>query len=353
MPREYYLQLAERGLRFPIGSDLVLAEQPDAEAVRRDGRRLGQVVELAARRFGTPLAIPLMDLRLEKADLLRLLGVEEGQVETFQFAEPPEEGLLERLAPRFEAPFAPRNQAHIDAVRYICEETDLWPVGMVIGPFSLATKLLADPITPIALAGMGVSAEEDTAVRAFERCLQLAEWAVTRSVAAQIRAGARAILTAEPAASVVYLSPKQIAAGADTFERFVIQPHLRLKQRLEAAGVDWIFHDCGQVSDEMVRQFGWRLHPAVLSLGSSVRLWEVAALVPKDVVLYGNLPTKSFYSDSVMPIERVEQLIGELLERMREVGHPHILGSECDVLHVEEAAATIWAKIKVMLDSGR
>ncbi len=353
MSREFYLQLARRGLRFPIGADLVLAEQPDPEAVRRDGRRLGQVVELAARRYGTPLAIPLMDLRLEKADLLGLLGVPESEVDAFHFAEPPEESLLERLASQFQAPFAARNQAHIDAVRYIRQETDLWPVGMVIGPFSLATKLLADPITPIALAGMGVSAEEDPGVLAFERCLALAEWAVARSIAAQIRAGARAILTAEPAANVVYLSPKQIAAGADIFERFVIQPHLRLKQQLEAAGVDWIFHDCGEVTDEMVRQFAQRLHPAMLSLGSSVRLWEVAAFTPADVVLYGNLPTKSFYSDSVMPLERVVQLTREVLEKMREVGHPHILGSECDVLHVEEAAAAIRRKIEAMLNSGR
>jgi len=34
---------------------------------------------------------------------------------------------------------------------------------------------------------------------------------------------------------------------------------------------------------------------------------------------------------------------------MEECGHPHILGSECDVLHVSEAAETIRAKVEVML----
>jgi hypothetical protein len=73
--------------------------------------------------------------------------------------------------------------------------------------------------------------------------------------------------------------------------------------------------------------------------------------VPKHVVLYGNLPTKSFYSDSAMPVERVKELTNELTAKMRATGHPHILGSECDVLHVPEAAATIRRKVEAMLDS--
>ncbi len=353
MAREYYLRLAAQGLRFPIGADLVLAEQPDREAVLQDGDRLGEVIAAAARRYGTPLAVPLMDLRLEKADLLGLLGVPAHDADGFHFEQPPGEEAAARLEAAFDAPFAPRHRAHIEAVRYIARRTELWPVGMTIGPFSLATKLAADPITPIALAGMGVTGEEDEGVRLIERCLALAERAVARSTAAQIRAGARAMLVCEPAANAVYLSPKQIAAGSDIFERFVLGPNLRLKQRLEEAGVDLIFHDCGQTTAEMVREFGRRLHPAILSLGSSQKLWEAAALVPKDVVLYGNLPTKSFYSDAAMPLERVEQLTRELLENMRQAAHPHILGSECDVLEVPEAAERIRRKIRAMLECGR
>jgi uroporphyrinogen-III decarboxylase len=222
---------------------------------------------------------------------------------------------------------------------------------MAIGPFSLTTKLIADPITPVAMAGMGVTASDDPAVLMLERCLVAAELTVARSVRAQVQAGARAMLICEPAANVVYLSPKQIAAGADIFERFVMQPNLRLKRLLKGEGVDLIFHDCGQLDGAMVRQFGERVHPAILSLGSSRRLWEDAALVPKDVVLFGNLPTKSFYSDSVMPIDKVESITLDLIDRMNATGHPHILGSECDILHVPEAAETIRNKVDVMLTS--
>jgi len=35
---------------------------------------------------------------------------------------------------------------------------------MAIGPFSLMTKLMADPIVPIAMAGMGVTGAEDPGV---------------------------------------------------------------------------------------------------------------------------------------------------------------------------------------------
>src|SRR5579862_3376582 len=111
-----------------------------------------------------------------------------------------------------------------------------------------------------------------------------------------------------------------------------------LKRQLADAGVDLIFDDCGELSETMVRQFASMLDPAILSLGSSRRLWEDAALVPPNVVLFGNLPTKSFYSDSVMPAAKVEGLTSDLVARMKQAGHPHILGSECDVLHVAEAA---------------
>jgi uroporphyrinogen-III decarboxylase len=332
---------------MPIGTDLVLHEQPDAEAILLDGCRLGRIVECAARRYRTPLAFPLMDLRLEKADLAWRLQIPDA--ETWHFPAAPDDAQLRALDETAAAPFAPRNQAHIDAVRYIARETDLVPIGMAIGPFSLMTKLLEDPITPIAMAGMGMTDEDDPGVLAVVRCLEIAEAAVTRSVAAQVTAGAQAVLICEPAANVVYLSPRQIEAGSDIFERFVIAPNLRLRERMAAAGVDLIFHNCGQLTSRMVEQFAHRLHPAVLSLGSSRVLWEDAALVPRDVVLYGNLPTKSFYSDAAMPVVKVRSLAAELAARMKLCGHPHILGSECDVLHVPDAAATIRCKVDAML----
>jgi len=91
------------------------------------------------------------------------------------------------------------------------------------------------------------------------------------------------------------------------------------------------------------------VRPAVLSLGSSRRLWEDAAVVPKDVVLFGNLPTKHFYSDETLPMDAVRSMTRHLVERMRETAHPFILGSECDVLCVAGAGDTIRRKVEAML----
>jgi uroporphyrinogen-III decarboxylase len=349
MKKEFYLDLAAAGLRMPVGTDLILRENPDADQILEDGTRLGQVVETGARRYGTHLALPLMDLRLEKRDLLHLLGHGEADADTFQFHEPPPEDMLEQLQASLGAPFASRNQAHLDAVRYVAATPDLVSVGMAIGPFSLMTKLIADPITAIAMAGTGVEPDEDAGVLTVHRCLSLAEAVISRSLRAQIEAGAQAIMLCEPAANRVYLSPRQIQAGADIFERFVLQPNLRLRNQMAAAGVDLIFHDCGELTDSMVRGFATCLRPAIMSFGSSRRLWEDARLVPDDIVLFGNLPSRSFYSDAVMPVQEVERLTLEIIDRMRETGHPHILGSECDVLHVPESAATIRRKVEAML----
>jgi hypothetical protein len=135
----------------------------------------------------------------------------------------------------------------------------------------------------------------------------------------------------------------------DVVSACLTKPNLRLKSFLDEQRMDLIFHDCGELLPEMVEAFARRIHPAVLSLGSSRLLWEDAALVPHDVVLYGNLPTKTFYSDEAMPVERVQQMSRDLLNRMTATGHLHILGSECDVLHVPDAAATIRRKVDAML----
>jgi len=334
---------------MPIGTDLVMHEESEPEKVRNDGVALGLVVERAARRWGTPLAIPLMDLRLEKIDLLALAGVPEPEAERFQFTAPLDEETLATLCAEQTVPFCAGSVARDEALAYIGTLPDLFPVGMAIGPFSLAMRLMADPITAAALAGSGVDAEDYDEVRLLWQCLRAAEAAVLRSVRSQIRHGARAVMICEPAASTAFISPRQMRAGPNLFERLVMEPNQRLKAALDEAGCDLIFHDCGELIDAMVEAFAHRLHPVILSMGNSRKLWEDARLVPGDVVLYGNLPTKSFYSDGAMPVEEVARRTDELITRMKTCGHPHILGSECDVLFVPEAQETIARKVDAMM----
>lgn len=348
MDRKFYLDLAARGLRMPIGSDLVLHEEDNPEQVRKDGRALGQVIARAARRWGTPLAVPLMDLRLEKIDLLSLAGISAIQAESFHFTSPLDEATVKTLCGAQTAPACVESLARDEALAYIRTQPDLLPVGMAIGPFSLATQLLADPITVTALAGMDGAAGGSDDVRLLWQCLRVSEAAVARSVQSQIRSGAKAIMVCEAAAGTSFISPRQMESNSSLFERLVMEPNLRLKAVLEEGGCDLIFHDCGELTDSMVQAFAHRLHPAILSFGGSRKLWEDARLVPKDVVLYGNLPTKLFYSDDLMPLEKVIRRTNELAAKMKACGHPHILGTECDVLFVPGAQDTIWKKVEAM-----
>jgi uroporphyrinogen-III decarboxylase len=189
-----------------------------------------------------------------------------------------------------------------------------------------------------------MTAEDDPDVALVERALELSLTVILFSVEAQIRAGAKAIFMAEPAANVVYVSPKQIEAGSDVFERYPIAADRRVKTLLDKHGVDLIFHCCGELNEYMVRQFT-TLRPVIISLGSSRKLWEDARIVPKDIVLFGNLPSKHFYSDAVITRAQVEEQACELLHRMSEAGHPFILGSECDILNVPGATTVIRGKV--------
>jgi len=351
MIRPLLLELAASGHRLPIGADLVLHEEPQPDLARLDPLRLGQVIERAARRYRTPLAFPLMDLRLEKADLLSAFDVSADAVDSFHFRAAPGEDAIARVTHQDERPFPPGSAAQQGALRYIATQTDLVPVGMAIGPFSLMTRLLEDPITPLAIAASGASEDEDASVRLASATLRMALATVLRSVRAQTRAGARAVILCEPAVSVTYLSPRMMARAPQVLEQFVLDPLRRVRDQIAAAGADLILHDCGQLSTDLVQKLSSELHPAMLSLGSGRRLWEDAAVVPRDTVLYGNLPTRQFYSDAAMPEEEVRRLTRELMDRMQATGHPVILGSECDVLHVPDAAETIRRKVEIMLEA--
>jgi uroporphyrinogen-III decarboxylase len=346
--RNDYLDLAGRGVRMPVGADLVLHDQPDRAQILIDGRRLGAVVAAAAREFRTPLAVPLMDLTIEKAALLEVLGVPAADIPTYHFAAAPGPDVLGRLADGLPAHRNARLDATCDAIRYVADETDLEPIGMVIGPLSLVTKLLADPITAIFMAGRGRTAADCPPVALLEAAYVIAARVIRWSLDRQLAAGARAIFVCEPAASVAYLSPRQIAAGVNLLERFVLGPNRAVAEQIQKGGGELIFHCCGELTPDFVRAFT-TLRPVLLSLGSSRNLWEDAALVPRDIVLYGNLPTKTFYSDETCPLARVEALTRELLTKMRATGHPFMLGSECDVLSVPGAHETIRRKVAAFM----
>ena len=346
MNRSYYLNLAHAGARMAIATHLVLHKYADHEAIVLDGARLGDVIVEAARHFKSSLAVPVMDLTLEKEALLSAHGVPAAQIDAYHFSEDP--------GADWPVPLTPRQMATCAALTHVNTESErdggFIATGMGIGPFSLMTKLIADPITPVFLAGSGVTTGEDADVALMERALQLALNAILPYVEAQCKAGAKAFIMCEPAANMVYFSPNQLAESYDVFERYVMGPCRRVKAVLDKYGVGLVFHDCGELQDEMVRRFA-TLEPMILSFGSSRKLWEDAALVPENIVLFGNLPSKKFYSDALITLEQVKEQANDLLGKMKATGHPFILGSECDILSVPGAEATIMEKVMGFLNA--
>jgi uroporphyrinogen-III decarboxylase len=339
LSRQTYLDLAAAGHRAPIGTHLVLHTKADAEAILLDGPRLGGVAAETCERFQTPLAIPVMDLMLEKAAMLGAFGVPAGEVDGFHFDHPPGDPG--------EFLFTPRMRATCEAIAHVASKTSLLPVGMGIGPFSLMTKLVKDPITPVFHAGSGMTGDDEAEIAVVEGCLEAGMQVILAFLGAQADAGAKAIIVCEPAANLVYFSPNQLKESFEIFDRYVMSPMRRIKSLLDSKGVDLIFHDCGELTNEMVSRFA-TLDPVMMSLGCSRRLWEDAALVPKTTVLYGNLPTKNFYSPQ-LTVADVESLSRELLQKMGAAEHPFILGSECDVLSVPGSEREILAKVDAFM----
>lgn len=351
MNRNYYLDLAARQLRLPIATDLALRAHHDHDQILLDPTRLGRVVAEAAGRFDAPLAFPVMDLTLEKNTIAQIVAPN-ANPEQFHFDACPDSAATERLTHQLaSAPLPTRMLAAAGAVRYVASETHLLPIGMSIGPFSLATKLLTDPITPVYAAGAGSTAADDEEVRTLETVLEMSVRMVLAYVKLQIESGARAVFIAEPAASSAFFSPNQVAAGSDIFDRYAIAPNRRVQDLLDASGVDLIFHCCGELVPAFVKGFA-SLDPAILSLGSSRELPDDASIVPDNVVLYGNLPSKKFYSDEIITVARVEEMTRDLQSRMHRVGHPFILGSECDVLSVPGCEDKIMSKVMAMASCG-
>lgn len=346
--RLYYVNLARMGLVMPIGTDLVLQEAQDPEAILIDGEQLGRVVAESAERWQTPLALPLMDLRLEKEAVARALGSGADDHETYHLDQALDPEAIERIVAEITQEPTVRMRATCDAIRYVAALDGPVPIGMCIGPFSFMTKLIADPIMPVYMAGMGNSAADDPEVAMMESALELGHRVILAYVRMQCEAGAKAMVVCEPAANIHYLSPKQLEEGADIFERYVMKLNRELKALLEAHGCDLIFHNCGELTDDMVRRFG-ELDPAMISLGSSRVLWEDSKLLPDDIVMYGNLPSKRFYSDEAISPDEVVALSTELVEKMAGVDRAFILGTECDVLSVPGSETIIRDKVDVMM----
>ncbi|PIS29468.1 MAG: hypothetical protein COT43_03710 [Candidatus Marinimicrobia bacterium CG08_land_8_20_14_0_20_45_22] len=346
MDRTYYLELAAKGLRMPIGADLLLNEQSDPESCRLNGDCLGGVIVETAKRFHTPLAFSLMDLQVEKEWLLKGLGVDQEDIDSYHFDLDRGIPEQEQMPKILSTENTPRMNAFLESIRFVAQNSNLVPVGMCIGPFSMMTKLFSDPITEV--YQVNVDREDKDSIEVLS-ALEISTQVIIRWIALQVDAGAKAICVCEPAYNTVYISPNQIKRNPEILDTLVLNYHRLIKRFLEERGIDLIFHDCGELNEAIIASLNI-LDPAILSLGSSCDLPSIAHLVNRQTVLFGNLPSKKFYSDEEITEQQVREYVAVLTSQMEKTGHLFIVGSECDVLSVPGCERTIMKKAMAIVN---
>ena len=345
MARERWLDIARATPTVPLAVDIACHNLPGIKIRSQKSLPVGPALIRAAARYNAPFIFSKMDLTREQATLARSLGLSEpGDLESFHFNMVPEDGPAAELSKK-EWFSSKEWEEQLSNVMYAHANSTLPVLGSAIGVFTLITKMMQGEkaIVAVSMHGSGETATGDPDVALLLWLLPICEKVVTQSVTAQLNAGAAGIMIADPAAQVNFIPPSM----PEMFEKFVVEPNRRIRELIERRNADLFFHCCGELVPEYVSEFGHSIHPTVLSLGSSRCLWEDAKVVPKDVVLYGNVPSKHFVSKE-LTADAVTRQCRQLRDEMGRIAHPFILGTECDTLHVPGNDAAIDAKLNAM-----
>lgn len=143
--------------------------------------------------------------------------------------------------------------------------------------------------------------------------------------AALVNAGADVIMIGDPASSGDLISRKQ-------WEKWGLEPTIRLVQFLKHTGVKTILHICGDITDRLA------LMPQIgvdaLSVDEKVDLKAARAALGPDFCLFGNVsPSKALFFG---PPEVVDGESHQCIDKAGRDG-PFILGSGCVVPEIVEA----------------
>ena len=163
----------------PVGTDLIMHEEPAPEKIRNDGAALGRVIEksrsMLAHSVGGSADGPAPGDMTSAGSRRSARGP--GRHVSLSAA-PLDDAALRRLTSEQPGTICAGSTARNRALAYVHTVPDLVAVGMAIGPFSLATRLMADPISAGAMAGSGVEESESDEVRLLWQCIRIAEAAV-------------------------------------------------------------------------------------------------------------------------------------------------------------------------------
>ncbi len=215
-----------------------------------------------------------------------------------------------------------RVHVFIETIKLMKRHLNTWCGGYVVGPYTLAALMMGAKQTAIATIDNPDLLHET---------LTFTTYVIARYANALANAGADMIGILEP--SAVMLSPKQYREFSGQYTNQII---LQMKALP-------ILHICGNTThliDEMVATGAQGL-----SLDSPVELDEVAARVPDNVVLIGNInPTAIMVDESPQGVYRHTSALMQRMQPFRNF----ILSSGCDL-----PPETPLENIKAFMNAGR
>jgi uroporphyrinogen decarboxylase len=303
-----------------IGSNIKLAQQNYGEHYKA----IRKLVDT----FQPDLVFPLMDLAVEANALGRYTIFPKDDSATvpkdqFSIRE------LERLA-QINITFDSRLMGYVEMMKImsVTLPPGILKGGYVVGPFTLAGLMMGADDTV-----MATLLEPDT----LHRLCHFTTEKIQEYIQLLISAGADAICILEP--SAVMLSPEQFSEFSAIYIRHITTS-------FKYSGISFVYHTCGNtmhLADKMARS---GVHG--LSLDShdvGVDLPAVAASVPEDVVLIGNVnPATTMRFGSP---EDVRRETGALLRDMER--YPNfVLSTGCDLPQETPAA-----NIQAFMETGR
>ncbi|HHU64268.1 MAG TPA: methylcobamide--CoM methyltransferase [Clostridiales bacterium] len=198
-----------------------------------------------------------------------------------------------------------RMAVFVSVVKLLKNNTDKIVGGLVCGPFTLAGLMMgAEKLA------LNTLMEPDFC----KKTMDFATSAILPYAKAQIKAGADFIILLDPTA--VLLSPK-------LYDKFVTPS---IKQIIKELEVPVVIHTCGNTTNIVPNMC--RTGAQGLSLDGMVDFGKLSTIVPKDVVLIGNIDPVRIMSNATP--DRVYTATMDLLENMKNVPN-FILSTGCDL----------------------
>ena len=196
MESTLYMQIAEDGLAMPLATNMVLheeASEADIERALSNGEELGRCPCASRPPLWSTSRHSSYGPQARKRTAFAGPWPRTGPAPGFHFKQAPTATEVQAMITALAAPLPPALKAQVDAVRFVVRSApDLVPCAMTIGPFSLMTTLLEDPISAVYLASTGATANDEPAVALLDVALELSMRAVERSLRAQLDGGGEA-----------------------------------------------------------------------------------------------------------------------------------------------------------------